>query len=198
MEQIINYECIYNFHPIFNKHAASEHGIVIDIKGNLIKIKEGDDGNLYVNLKWGPCEEMYEIKPFVWECFNGIIPSNCVIINYRYHKRIACLKYLRLFKTYENYTFYKLHPLYNSYSTDHYGNIFDIIKRPCIKRMDNNGYYFVNLKFGSIRHSFPIHIFVWECFNGIIPKNGVIEHINGNKKDNCKYNLILVLQNSLK
>ena len=98
MEQNSRRGHIYNLHPIFYGYAASEDGFVFDIKGNLIKIKEGDDGYLYLNLKWGPCEEMYEIKQFVWECFNGIIPSNCVVRNYTGHKRISCLKYLRLLK----------------------------------------------------------------------------------------------------
>lgn len=39
-----------------------------------------------------------------------------------------------------------------------------------------------------------VHHFVWECFNGIIPENKVIDHINNNKQDNRLCNLQLMTQ----
>ena len=112
--------------------------------------------------------------------------------------RITELKRLRLLKKCENHTCFTFHPFYGIYSTDYYGNIFNINKKLCIKKKDDYGYYFVDLIYGEGIDEYPIHQFVWECFNGIKPKNGVIEHSNGNKKDNCKHNLRLVLQNSQK
>ena len=178
MKQITHRWCIYNLHPIFYRYAASDYGHIIDIKGNPIEIKLGDDGYCYVDLDWWGVR--YRTQYFVWECFNGIVPSNCVVRDYMGESRISCLERLRLLKKYENYTCFKFHPFHDIYSTDHYGNIFDITKRLCIKKMDDYGYYFVNLNYGPQIYKYPIHQFVWECFNGIKPKNGVIEHINGN------------------
>ena len=79
MEQIKHRGCIYNLHPIFYRYAASENGRVVDIKGNLIEIKRGDDGYYFVNLEYGPQIHKYPIHQFVWECFNGIKPKNGVI-----------------------------------------------------------------------------------------------------------------------
>ena len=196
MKQITVGGCICNLHPIFYRYAASENAYVVDVKGNGIKTKLGDDGYHYVDLDWWGVR--FRLQDFVWECFNCIIPSNCVVRNYTSHKLISCLKYLRLLKNYENNRSFKFHPFHDLYSTDHYGNIFDIMKRPCIKKMDDYGYYFVNLKCGPQIHKYPVHQFVWECFNGILPKNGMIEHFDGNKKNNCLHNLRLVLQNSQK
>ena len=39
-----------------------------------------------------------------------------------------------------------------------------------------------------------VHRFVWECFNGIIPSDKVIDHINDNAEDNRLCNLKLVTQ----
>lgn len=36
-----------------------------------------------------------------------------------------------------------------------------------------------------------VHRFVWECFNGEIPKGQIISHINNNKEDNRLCNLEL-------
>ena len=134
MEQITHRGYIYNLHPIFYRYAASENGRIVDIKGNQIEIEHGDDGYLYVNLKWGPQIHKYPIHQFVWECFNGIKPKNGVIKNITGDNRRCCLNNLKIVMEFENHRFYKFHPFYDLYSTDHHGNIFDIMKRPCIKK----------------------------------------------------------------
>ena len=198
MRSIVINGCIYKRHLIFDTYAASKNGYIIDINKQVKIETQYHNGYLYVNLKWGPCEKIYEIQQFVWECFNGIIPKNGVIKNITGNNKICCLYNLKLVMEFENHRFYKFHPFHDLYSTDHYGNIFDVMKRPCIQKMDDYGYYFVNLKCGPQIHKYPIHQFVWECFNGILPKNGMIEHFDGNKKNNCLHNLRLVLQNSQK
>ena len=39
-----------------------------------------------------------------------------------------------------------------------------------------------------------VHRFVWECYNGLIPDDKVIDHINDDKKDNRLCNLQLKTQ----
>ena len=91
MKQIKYGECIFNLHPIFYRYAASKCAKVVDIKGNLIGIKRGDDGYCYVDLDWWGVR--FRLQHFVWECFNGIVPSNCVVRHYTGHKSISCLMF---------------------------------------------------------------------------------------------------------
>lgn len=42
--------------------------------------------------------------------------------------------------------------------------------------------------------TYQIHRFVWECYNGIIPNDKVINHINDKKEDNRLCNLRVVTQ----
>ena len=46
----------------------------------------------------------------------------------------------------------------------------------------------------KIKKTYFVHRFVWECFNGLIPDNRVIDHINDNKEDNRLCNLQLTQQ----
>ena len=199
METFRCYGTIFKIHPYYFKYAASYFGCIIDIKGNTIKQEVGDDEYCYVDLDWRGLRLRYRVQSFVWECFNGIIPSNCVVRDSTGRSRVTQLKSLRLPKKCENGKIFRFHPFHGVYSTDFYGNIYDINKKICIQKKDKNGCYFVNLIYG--RGSTPkyyIHEFIWECYNGIKPKDGVIEHINGNKKDNFPRNLRLVQQNSQK
>lgn len=42
---------------------------------------------------------------------------------------------------------------------------------------------------GVINKQYRVHRLVWEYFNGSIPKDKCINHIDGNKQNNCLYNL---------
>ena len=44
------------------------------------------------------------------------------------------------------------------------------------------------------KKNYYIHRFVWECFNGLIPEDKVIDHINNNKENNRLCNLQLITQ----
>jgi len=50
------------------------------------------------------------------------------------------------------------------------------------------------------RKSYQVHRFTWECYNGLIPDNKVIDHINDDRKDNrlCNLQLITTQQNNKK
>ena len=56
------------------------------------------------------------------------------------------------------------------------------------------------MMFGVRKHaqsglkSYQVHRFIWECFNGIIPDDKVIDHINNDKEDNRLCSLQLITQ----
>ena len=190
---------VYKVHPYYCGYAASDFGCIIDIKGNVLKKIVGDDNFCYVDLDLRGLILRYGVQSFVWECFNGIISSNCVVRDCWGRSRVTRLNSLRLLKKCENGKIFRFHPFHGVYSTDFYDNIYDINKKILIKKKDKNGYYFVNLIYGrGGTPKYYVHEFIWECHNGIKPKDGVIEHINGNKKDNFPRNLRLVQQNSQK
>ena len=90
---------------------------------------------------------------------------------------------------------YSIHPIYDLYAASKDGNIINIIKKVPHKGFrKRNGY----MMFGVRKHaqsgfkSYQVHRFIWECFNGIIPDDKVIDHINNDKEDNRLYNLRLV------
>lgn len=63
------------------------------------------------------------------------------------------------------------------------------IKKSVISR---NGYYRVELCKNSIQKMYLVHRLVWEAFNGQIPENMQVNHINEIKADNRLENLNLM------
>ena len=63
------------------------------------------------------------------------------------------------------------------------------ILKPLITR---NGYYIIGLYKNSIQKFYYVHRFVWEVFNGQIPKGYEVNHINEVKTDNRLENLNLM------
>lgn len=63
------------------------------------------------------------------------------------------------------------------------------ILKPLINR---NGYYQVDLCKQSIKKTYLVHRLVWEAFNGQIPENMQVNHINEIKSDNRLLNLNLM------
>ena len=95
---------------------------------------------------------------------------------------------------------YFTHPTYIRYASDHYGNVVDIKKKVFIDK-DEFGYIYIedyhriNKKYNSDKTrtvKYRSDNFVWECFNDIKPKNGLIEHVDGDKLNNKLSNLRLV------
>ena len=94
-----------------------------------------------------------------------------------------------------NKCLYSIHPIYNLYAGSKDGNVINIIKQvPRKGNKKNNGYLMCMVrKHGQsgFKH-YQVHQFIWECFNGVIPKGKEIDHINNIKEDNCLCNLQLL------
>ena len=46
--------------------------------------------------------------------------------------------------------------------------------------------------YGRFNVQYPLHVFIWECFNGILPRGSMVEHINRYQLFNYLSNLHLV------
>lgn len=75
---------------------------------------------------------------------------------------------------------------YTGYSVNKDGEIKSDKNNYLIKGSERNGY----LRWNSM----GIHRIIWETFNGEIPQNKVIDHIDGNRSNNALDNLRLVSQ----
>ena len=96
---------------------------------------------------------------------------------------------------------YYVHPVYDLYASDKNGNVINLIKKVPNKGYNNRGYLRTSVrKYGGRYKGYLVHRFVWECFNGIIPEEKEIDHINNNKKDNrlCNLQLLTHQQNCKK
>ena len=92
---------------------------------------------------------------------------------------------------------YQIHPVYDLYASDKNGNIINIVKKiPMIGTKNNRGYLLCGVrKHGQRGYKTCLtHRFIWECYNGLITNNKVIDHINNIKDDNRICNLQLVTQ----
>ena len=90
---------------------------------------------------------------------------------------------------------YNIHPIYDLYGADKNGYIINIINKNPIKgNINNRGYMICNVRKHAQngQKAMLVHRFVWECFNGLIPCDKVIDHINDNTEDNRLCNLKLV------
>ena len=95
-----------------------------------------------------------------------------------------------------NDSVYYIHPVYDLYGADKDGNVIHIIKKIPNKGINNKGYLMHAVRRYSqngFKNMF-VHRFVWECFNGVIHGDKVIDHINDDKEDNRLCNLQLVTQ----
>ena len=92
---------------------------------------------------------------------------------------------------------YNIHPIYDLYGANDDGYIINIIRKIPIKgNCNHRGYMMCNVRKHAQngQKGMQVHRFVWECFNGIISDDKVIDHINDNAEDNRLCNLKLVTQ----
>ena len=90
---------------------------------------------------------------------------------------------------------YNIHPTYKSYAASEHGDIVNIIEQKPLKFSKlYSGHSCFEMKKDDESDFiyYRVNEFVWVCFNGIIPKEKVIKHINDNLEDNRLKNLNLI------
>jgi hypothetical protein len=88
---------------------------------------------------------------------------------------------------------YRTHPVYTNYDISNNGNIRNnktgrILK----KRMHPKGYEILNVRKDKIAKGELVHRLVIEAWQGIIPRNLQVDHIDRNRKNNNIDNLRVV------
>ena len=99
---------------------------------------------------------------------------------------------------------YYKHPFISNYLGNKDGDIYSLISKKILSknRTNGNGYLIISI-YDSVnlkRKNYYQHRFIWEVFNGIIPKDMQTDHIQPNRNDNRIINLQLLTpkQNSQK
>ena len=88
---------------------------------------------------------------------------------------------------------YQKHPYYSNYKANKNGSVIGAQGKLLTPINHHTGYDVITVRNnGKEQKQYRLHRFIWECFNGIITDDRVINHINGNKKDNNIDNLELV------
>jgi len=78
-----------------------------------------------------------------------------------------------------------------TYYGDKNGNVFNENGRQMKCWINPAGYYYFKMYYDGKGHGISVHRFIWEYFNGDIPENNIVIHINKNKLDNRLENLKL-------
>ena len=93
---------------------------------------------------------------------------------------------------------YKVHLLYNKYAASNLGKVINIRKMKIVGCLNPCGYNYCSVSGLGFKHkTMQAHRFIWECFNGLIPSDKVIDHINDVKTDNRLCNLQLLSQSEM-
>ena len=93
--------------------------------------------------------------------------------------------------------FYKIHPVYDLYAGSEDGKIINIVKKnPLVNKKTNNGYNKCTVRKHRQKgvKTYYVHRFIYECYNGLITVDKVIDHINSLKTDNRLCNLQMITQ----
>ena len=91
--------------------------------------------------------------------------------------------------------FYK-HPVFDNYAASKNGDIYSLISKKILSKNKNNGNGYLIFCLCSEklekRKNYYQHRFIYEVFNGMIPKMMEIDHRNGVRNDNKINNLQLL------
>ena len=88
---------------------------------------------------------------------------------------------------------FKIQPIYTKCGSDKEGNKINLSKNKLLNnRIHSIGYKCFDILFNSKHINYLLHIFIYECFNDLIPNDKVIDHIDNNKHNNKLDNLQLL------
>ena len=83
---------------------------------------------------------------------------------------------------------------FENYLINREGQIINTSIHKLLSFSERNGYLRVNLSQNNKQHQLSVHRLVYETFIGPIPKDMLIDHIDGNRANNKLNNLRLVTQ----
>ena len=91
---------------------------------------------------------------------------------------------------------YYKHPFISNYLANKNGDIYSLISKKILSKNRNNGNGYLIFSFYDDlklkKRNYYHHRFIWEVFNGIIPKFMQVDHLFGLKSDNRIENLQLL------
>ena len=104
MSNISINENVYNIHQVYDIYAANENGEIINICRKVpMKGRKDHRGYMQCIVRgFGKRKKSYLVHPFVWECFNGLIPEGKVIDHINNNKEDNRLCNLQLVTHQEN------------------------------------------------------------------------------------------------
>ena len=175
LKEIKNYEGLYSFDLNSNQVWGHKHKKYL--KPSLQK-------NKYVIILCKNCKRTkVSLEKLIYEVYNGEIPINLYIDNIDNNKLnlIYHLQKLKPIKDYPNYSF----DLNTDQVYSHYKNIY------LSPQLKDNMYYQIGLCKNGKTKMFLLHRLVYEAYNGEIPENLCIDHIDNNPKNNNISNLRL-------
>jgi hypothetical protein len=82
------------------------------------------------------------------------------------------------------------HPVFKNYKADRDGNLYNIIRDKTIKgSIIASGYQIITVQYDGKSVIKQAHVFVYECFKGVVQDGYEIDHIDNNKLNNRLDNL---------
>jgi hypothetical protein len=191
----------WKLHPIY-KYMVNKKGDIYSVVTDQIlegKIISYENTIKLINNK------TFLLKNFIYECFYGIIPDKHNVIykdgimnNYN----IDNLELLNeeQFKEYKQNQLnkikevklkegWKAHYKFLNYLGNEEGKVFSLLKNEITNGHNIDGYYRINIHDDKIYGQYPIHRFIYECFNSKIKDKIQIDHINSITTDNSLKNL---------
>jgi len=144
-------------------------------------------------------------KNLVYECFNEKIPNNHYIVyndgiinnlqisNLKLVNEEELKKFkqeqLNKLKEQKIIEGWKPHYKFLNYLGNKDGKIFSVYNNQIIDGHNTDGYIRINIHDDKLYNRYPVHRFIYECFNGKIEEKFQIDHINSIKIDNSIKNL---------